>query len=70
MDEASKEKAREKVRDNKELQHSVMNRKYVEFCSITIPSSPTNERKKTWMFTILLQFSFNPLLAHMHFYFI
>lgn len=38
MDEASKEKAREKVRDNKELQHSLMNMKYLEFCSITISS--------------------------------
>lgn len=46
MDEASKEKAREKVRDNKELQYFGMNRKYLEFCNITIPSSPTNEGKK------------------------
>lgn len=46
MDEASKEKAREKVRDNEELQYFVMNMKSLEFCSLTIPSSSTNERKK------------------------
>lgn len=46
MDEASKEKAREKVRDNKELQYSLMNMIYLAFCSITISSFSTNKRKR------------------------
>lgn len=46
MDEASKEKAREKVSDNKEFHYSTPNTKSLEFCSITIPSSSTNEREK------------------------
>lgn len=46
MDEASKEKAREKVRDNKELQYSLMDMKYLEFCSITISSFSKNKRKR------------------------
>jgi len=46
MDEASKEKAREKVRDNKALQYSVMNLKSLDFCSIAILSSSTSEREK------------------------
>lgn len=46
MDEGSKEKAREKVRDNKELQYSLMDMKYLEFCSITISSFSKNKRKR------------------------
>lgn len=46
MDEASKEKAREKVRDNKELQYSLMDMKYLELCSITISSFSKNKRKR------------------------
>lgn len=64
MDEASKEKAREKVRHNKELQFSLMNVKYLEFCSITISSFSTNKRKRGHYDPVTLSFPFNPLLAH------
>uniref|UniRef100_A0A669R788 Membrane metalloendopeptidase like 1 n=1 Tax=Phasianus colchicus TaxID=9054 RepID=A0A669R788_PHACC len=42
MDEASKAKAREKVRDNMKLQYSFMNMKSLEYCSITLNFSEHN----------------------------
>lgn len=70
MDEASKEKAREKVRDNKELQYSVVNMKSLEFVASLFPV-PLQMRGQNFGVHYLIihyPFLFNPLLAHIHFY--
>lgn len=68
MDEASKEKAREKVRDNKELQYSLMNMKYLAFCSIVFPVSLQTRGKDLGVhyYLVTLSFPFNPSLARIN----